>query len=81
MAGKVKAVKEKEGVNEGDKVLTFDNNKDYVVIKLKADGKHYAEHKHFAEKLVKKKAAEYAKDVELEEVIPTTQILATKETK
>lgn len=73
MAGKILETDEKK--ESKDNVLTFDNNKDYVVIKLKADGKNYVEHKHFADKLVAKKAAEIVKDAKLEEVKSNTQIL------
>ena len=63
MASRIKAdtkAKKEDGV-----VVTFDE-KQYVAVKLKADGKTYVEHKIFAKKLVDRKLAEYDKEAKLE---------------
>lgn len=78
MAGKIKsqAKYDKDGnALSTDTVLTFDNNKDYVVIELLSDGKHYPEHKFLADKLVAKKMAKIIKDAELEHQEPNTTII------
>lgn len=72
MSAKVKT--EKNVKPEGD-VITFDNEKDYVAVTLKSDGKTYVEHKLFAKTLVERKLAEYAKGVKLESAKNNTQIL------
>lgn len=70
MAGKLK-----ETNSENYEVITFDNNKDYKAIKLLSDGKVYVEHKRLADYLVKSKKAEYAKDVELDDVKANTKVV------
>ncbi|OPC44622.1 hypothetical protein [Elizabethkingia anophelis] len=72
MSVKIKETKETE---EKVTKITFDNDSDYVAIKLKEDGKNYVEHKHFAKKLVEAKLAEYAKDVQLDKTKSPTTIL------
>lgn len=63
MSVKVKVDKTEKPKGE---VVTFDNAKDYVAIKLKSDGKTYVEHRIFAKSLVDKKLADYDKDAKLE---------------
>lgn len=75
MATKIKVQDSKK--QEGTP-LTF-NTEDFVVIKLKADGKNYPEHKHFAERLVSAKKAEYVKGVEVEKIVRSTTILPSTE--
>ena len=69
---------EKEGkLLESDTVIKF-SKEDFKPIRLKSegkDGKVYVEHKHLADKLIKKGVAEEVKGVELEESKPNTQIL------
>lgn len=56
-------------------VVTFDNSKDYVAIKLKSDGKTYVEHKIFAKGLVDRKLADYDKEAKLDVPKPNTVVL------
>lgn len=63
MSVKLKADKSE---NLQGEVVTFDNAKDYVAIKLKSDGKTYVEHKILAKKLVDRKLAEYDKAAKTE---------------
>lgn len=72
MSVKVKVNKEEKPKGE---VVTFDNTKDYVAIKLKSDGKTYVEHKIFAKSLVDKKLAEYDKEAKLDVPKANTTIL------
>lgn len=71
------AVKLKEEANEEVKgeLVSFNNDKDYVAIVLKSDNKTYVEHKLFAQKLVERKLAEYAKGAKLESAKSNTSIL------
>lgn len=68
-------VKTEKTANPEGQVLTFDNAKDYVAIKLKSDGNTYVEHRLFAEKLVNRKLAEYDKTAKLELPKPNTVVL------
>ena len=71
------AVKLKEEANKEVKgeLVSFNNDKDYVAIVLKSDNKTYVEHKLFAQKLVERKLAEYAKGAKLEISKSNTSIL------
>ena len=67
---KVNAKDAKEDISK----LTFDTD-DFVVIKLKADGKLYVEHKHFAQRLVDRKLADFDKTAKVDAVKSNTTIL------
>ena len=61
------SVKIKNTKNAGEvEYISYSKKADYKAITLKKDGKVYVEHKALADALVKKKLAEYAKDVDFD---------------